>query len=72
MAEKKRERKPQEYYEQIKERFAEERDLRLGYRPQGTQQFTSDFSGELEKYAVDPFTDVSISQTLWLPGSKSG
>ena len=40
MAEKKRERKPQEYYDQIKERFAEERDLRLGYRPQGTQQFT--------------------------------
>ena len=45
---------PQEYYERIKQRFAEERDLRLGYRPNGTEQFTSDFSGALEKYAIDP------------------
>ena len=62
MAEKKRERKPQEYYDQIKERFAEERDLRLGYRPQGTQQFTSDLTGELEKYAIDPFTEDKIER----------
>ena len=62
MAEKKRERKPQEYYDQIKERFAEERDLRLGYRPQGTQQFTSDLTGELEKYAIDPFAEDKIER----------
>ena len=28
--------KPQEYYERIKQKFAEERDLRLKYRPEGT------------------------------------
>ena len=35
--------KDQQYYDQIKEKFAVERDLRLGYRPQGTDQYTSDF-----------------------------
>ncbi len=38
-------RRPQEYYEQIKQKFAEERDLRLNYRPEGTEQYTSDLSG---------------------------
>ncbi len=51
-----REEKPQEYYEDIKTRFAEERDLRLSYRPEGTEQFTSDLTGELGKYAIDPFS----------------
>jgi len=46
---------PQSYYDDIKRKFAEERDLRLAYRPEGTQQFTSELSGELEKYAVDPY-----------------
>jgi len=50
-----REKKPQSYYEDIKKRFAEERDLRLAYRPEGTQQFTSELTGALEKYAVDPY-----------------
>ena len=48
--------KPQSYYDDIKKRFAEERDLRLAYRPEGTSQFTSDLSGELEHYAVDPYS----------------
>ena len=47
--------KDQEYYDRIKERFASERDLRLGYRPQGTDQYTSDFSGAKQKYGVDPY-----------------
>jgi cation diffusion facilitator CzcD-associated flavoprotein CzcO len=47
--------KPQSYYDEIKARFAEERDLRLAYRPEGTAQFTSDLDGELEKYAEDPY-----------------
>ena len=47
----------QAYYDAIKAKFAEERDLRLRYRPEGTAQFTSDFSGELEKYAIDAFAD---------------
>jgi cation diffusion facilitator CzcD-associated flavoprotein CzcO len=50
-----RSRRPQEYYDRIKERFAEERDLRLGYRPEGTRQFTSDLTGELAKYTIDPY-----------------
>ena len=38
---------PQAYYDGIKARFAEERDLRLGYRPEGPAQFTSDLPGAL-------------------------
>ena len=45
----------QEYYDEIKKKFAEERDLRLGYRPEGTAQFTSELTGEFGKYAVDPY-----------------
>jgi cation diffusion facilitator CzcD-associated flavoprotein CzcO len=48
------ERSP-EYYERIKHRFAEERDLRLAHRPEGTAQFTSDLTGELARYEVDPY-----------------
>src|SRR5271167_3352083 len=48
-------KRPQEYYESIKQKFAEERDLRLKYRPEGTTQYTSDLSGELAKYEVDPY-----------------
>jgi cation diffusion facilitator CzcD-associated flavoprotein CzcO len=45
----------QDYYEAIKEKFAEERDLRLRYRPEGTSQYTSDLSGALARYATDPY-----------------
>ena len=45
----------QAYYDAIKQKFAEQRDLRLKYRPEGTMQFTSDFAGGLSKYAVDPY-----------------
>ena len=51
--------KDQEYYDRIKEKFASERDLRLGYRPQGTDQYTSDFSGAKQKYGVDPYVRSS-------------
>ena len=50
----KKARKPQEYYDRIKSKFSEQRDLRLAYRPEGTEQFTSEFAGALEKYAIDP------------------
>src|SRR5258706_5558661 len=46
---------PQDYYDQIKAKFAEERDVRLHYRPEGTAQYISDMSGALAKYAVDPY-----------------
>ena len=32
--------KPQEYYDEIKQKFAEARDLRLSYRPEGRSQAT--------------------------------
>jgi cation diffusion facilitator CzcD-associated flavoprotein CzcO len=47
----------QAYYDAIKTKFAAERDLRLAYRPQGTAQYTSDFSGALAKYAIDPHAE---------------
>ena len=50
-----RQRRPQEYYDAIKARFAEERDLRLAYRPEGTAQYTSDLSGALAVYETDPY-----------------
>jgi cation diffusion facilitator CzcD-associated flavoprotein CzcO len=45
----------QDHYEAIKARFAEARDLRLRYRPQGTAQYTSDLTGDLARYEVDPY-----------------
>jgi cyclohexanone monooxygenase len=51
-------RKPQEYYDSIKQKFAEERDLRLRYRPEGTRQYTSDLSGTLAKYEIDPYSEA--------------
>src|SRR6185437_891386 len=39
--------KPQDYYDDIKRKFAEARDLRLSYRPDGRAQYTSDLTGEL-------------------------
>ncbi len=49
---------PQDYYDQIKAKFAEERDVRLHYRPEGTAQYISDMSGALAKYAVDPYANA--------------
>ncbi|HUO89886.1 MAG TPA: NAD(P)/FAD-dependent oxidoreductase [Rhizomicrobium sp.] len=50
------ERPPQSYYDGIKERFAEARDLRLKYRPEGTSQYTSDVE-TFAKYTLDPYAD---------------
>ncbi len=47
--------RPQVYYDAIKQKFAEERDLRLRYRPEGTAQYTSDLTGSLAKYEIDPY-----------------
>jgi cation diffusion facilitator CzcD-associated flavoprotein CzcO len=44
-------------YDAIKEKFAEARDTRLKYRPQGTSQYTSDLTGDLARYAIDPYAD---------------
>lgn len=50
-----KQQKPQSYYDDIKGKFAQERDIRLAYRPQGTSQYTSELTGELGKYEVDPY-----------------
>ena len=47
----------QDDYDGVKARFAEARDIRLKYHPQGTSQYTSDLTGDLAKYAVDPYAD---------------
>ncbi len=46
---------PQEYYDAIKQKFAEERDVRLDYRPEGTAQYNSDLTGALAKYENDTY-----------------
>lgn len=51
--------KPQDYYDGIKQKFAEARDLRVNYRPEGREQYTSDLTGELAKYEIDPWTETS-------------
>jgi cation diffusion facilitator CzcD-associated flavoprotein CzcO len=48
-------RQAQEYYDAIKQKFAEERDLRLRYRPEGTKQYTSDLNGWMAQYEIDPY-----------------
>lgn len=55
-------RHEQAYYDEIKAKFAEERDLRLSLRPDGTSQYVSELEGELEKYAVDPYRGELIER----------
>jgi cation diffusion facilitator CzcD-associated flavoprotein CzcO len=57
-ASERRDRHPQEYYDEIKARFAAERDLRLAYRPPGTQLYTSDLDGGLTHYQLDPYAEA--------------
>jgi len=54
--------KPQEFYDEIKARFAEERDKRLAYRPDGMDQYVSDFEGDLAKYETDPWAEKIIER----------
>ena len=54
-ASERRDRHPQEYYDEIKARYAAERDLRLAYRPPGTALYTSELPGELAHVEVDPY-----------------
>src|SRR5258708_2760753 len=44
-----------DFYDRVRQKFAEERDVRLGYRPEGTSQYISELSGELAKYELDPY-----------------
>ncbi|MGA2409277.1 MAG: NAD(P)/FAD-dependent oxidoreductase [Candidatus Binataceae bacterium] len=47
--------RPQEFYDSVKRKFAEERDLRLKYRPQGLSSYTYELTGELAKYEIDTY-----------------
>ncbi|MBS0560263.1 MAG: NAD(P)/FAD-dependent oxidoreductase [Proteobacteria bacterium] len=47
--------KPQEYYDAIKRKFAEERDLRVSLRPDGRQQYIFDLEGDLAQFDSDPW-----------------
>ncbi len=58
-------------YEAIKRRFAEERNLRLAYRPEGTAQFTSELSGDLAKFAIDPYVEDDVMRACDHPGQSS-
>ena len=53
---------PPEYYDEIKRKFAEARDLRLSYRPEGTAQYQTDLSGELARYETDPYGGEIIAR----------
>lgn len=55
-------RHPQTYYEEIKERFASERDLRLGFRPQGTDQYISELGDDLAHFGKDPYVESVIER----------
>src|SRR5208282_6326119 len=50
--------RPQEFYDSVKQKYAEERDLRLKYRPQGLSNYTSELTGALAKYEVDTYADA--------------
>ncbi len=54
-------RRPQEYYDGIKAKFAEERDIRLGYRPPGTDMYQP-LEGELAHYETDPYADDVVER----------
>ena len=56
-ASERRDRHSQAYYDEIKARFAAERDLRLAYRPPGSALYTSELDGAFEHYEVDPYAD---------------
>ena len=49
-----KEKHSKEYYQDIKDKFAEQRNLRLYFRPEGTKQFNSDLKGDLARYESDP------------------
>src|SRR5258708_14408754 len=58
-------KRTQEYYDRIKQKFAEERDLRLSYRPEGTKQYTYDLDGSLARYEIDPYGgEVTPRETI--------
>ncbi|MFT6754041.1 MAG: cation diffusion facilitator CzcD-associated flavoprotein CzcO [Candidatus Azotimanducaceae bacterium] len=60
--EKSSKEKPQGFYNSVKQKFAEERNKRISYRPEGTGQFTSEFTGKLANYALDPYAGEAVAR----------
>jgi len=57
----KRERPPQEFYDDIKAKYADQRELRLGYRPPGTEMYRA-LDGEFADYETDPYAEEVIER----------
>ena len=58
---KRKERQPQSYYDDIKAKYAAERDLRLDYRPPGTDHYQA-AEGDLAHYETDPYATETITR----------
>lgn len=59
-----KERRPQEYYDEIKTKYAQERNLRLDYRPPGTDMYMA-AEGEFADYETDPYaTEVADREPI--------
>jgi cyclohexanone monooxygenase len=48
----------QEFYDRIKQKFADERDLRVAYRPEGTAQYIYELEGDLGRYEIDTYAEA--------------
>ncbi len=49
----------QEFYDSVKQKYAEERDLRLKYRPKGPSQYTSELTGSAGEVRSRPLRGAS-------------
>ncbi len=59
-----KERRPQEYYDKIKSKYAEERNLRLDYRPPGTDMYMP-AEGQFAAYETDPYaTEIADREPI--------
>jgi len=57
----KRERPPQAFYDEIKSKYAEQRELRLDYRPPGTDMYQP-LEGKFAEYATDPYAEGEVDR----------
>jgi len=51
-----------DYYDEIKQRFRKERDVRIEHRPEGRKQYTTDLAPELDQYAIDPQSEIGAAR----------
>jgi cyclohexanone monooxygenase len=59
------EERDEDFYDKVRQKFAEERDVRLEYRPEGTGQYVTELSGDLARYERDPYaTEVGEREPI--------